>query len=182
VQRTRKDRVAQLDDLLDDDRAHVVLLELHAPGLGVGGAGGSALQVLELALRQVNRHVSKPLLELRAPLVRPLELLRVVEPAPRLVPLNLLLEPWRRGPVCACTRVCWCRHKSVHKYILRMQLVLLDCTPLCFGAAWPFTRARADKILFRVNWFRINLGDLTPVVLFEVAVRAFVVRVTCVLF
>jgi len=39
VQRTRKDRVAQLD-LLDDDRAHVVL-ELHAPGLGVGGAGGS---------------------------------------------------------------------------------------------------------------------------------------------
>jgi len=46
-------RVAQLD-LLDDDRAHVVL-ELHAPGLGVGGAGGSAMQVLELALRQVNR-------------------------------------------------------------------------------------------------------------------------------
>ena len=43
VQRTRKDRVAQLDllgTLLDDDRAHVVL-ELHAPGLGVGGAGGS---------------------------------------------------------------------------------------------------------------------------------------------
>ena len=39
VQRTRKDRVAQLD-LLDDDRAHVVL-ELDAPGLGVGGAGGS---------------------------------------------------------------------------------------------------------------------------------------------
>ena len=39
VQRTRKDRVAQLD-LLDDDRAHVVL-ELQAPGLGVGGAGGS---------------------------------------------------------------------------------------------------------------------------------------------
>ena len=47
VQRTRKDRVAQLD-LLDDDRAHVVL-ELHAPGLGVGGAGGFAMQVLELA-------------------------------------------------------------------------------------------------------------------------------------
>ena len=39
VQRTRKDRVAQLH-LLDDDRVHVVL-ELHAPGLGVGGAGGS---------------------------------------------------------------------------------------------------------------------------------------------
>jgi len=52
VQRTRKDRVAQLD-LPDDDRAHVVL-GLHAPGLGVGGAGGSALQVLELALRQVS--------------------------------------------------------------------------------------------------------------------------------
>jgi len=50
VQRTRKDRVAQLQlDLLDDDRAHVVL-GLHAPGLGVGGVGGSALQVLELAL------------------------------------------------------------------------------------------------------------------------------------
>jgi len=48
VQRTRKDRVAQLD-LLDDDRAHVVL-ELRAPGLGVGGAGRSVLQVLELAL------------------------------------------------------------------------------------------------------------------------------------
>jgi len=87
VQRTRKDRVAQLD-LLDDDRVHVVL-ELHAPGLGVGGAGGSAMQVLELALRQVNRQVSEPLLELRAPLVRPLQ---VVEPAPRLVPLNQLLE------------------------------------------------------------------------------------------
>ena len=38
VQRTHKDQVAQLD-LLDDDRAHVVL-EIHAPGLGVGGAGG----------------------------------------------------------------------------------------------------------------------------------------------
>jgi len=37
----------------------------------------------------VNRQVSEPLLELRAPLVRPLQ---VVEPAPRLVPLNLLLE------------------------------------------------------------------------------------------
>jgi len=47
------------------------------------------MQVLELALRQVNRQVSEPLLELRAPLVRPLQ---VVEPAPRLVPLNLLLE------------------------------------------------------------------------------------------
>jgi len=46
VQRTRKDRVAQLD-LLDDDRAHVVL-ELHAPGLGlgVGGAGGSQRKFL----------------------------------------------------------------------------------------------------------------------------------------
>ena len=99
MQRTHKDRVAQLD-LLDDDRAHVAL-ELHAPGLGVGGAGGSALQVLELALRQVNRQVSEPLLELRAPLVRPLELLQVVEPAPRLVSLKLLLK-------------------------LRVQLVLLD--------------------------------------------------------
>jgi len=83
------------------------------------------MQVLELALRQVNRQVSKPLLELRAPLVRPLQ---VVEPAPRLVPLNLLLE-------------------------LRVQLVLLDRTPLCSEAAcWPFARA---------DWFRINLGDET---------------------
>jgi len=84
------------------------------------------MQVLELALREVNRQVSRePLLELRAPLVRPLELLQVVELAPRLVPLNLLLE-------------------------LRVQLVLLDRTPLCSGAAcWPFTRA--DKKLFRVN-------------------------------
>ena len=39
VQRTRRDHDAQLD-LLDNDRAHVVL-ELHAPGLGVGGAGES---------------------------------------------------------------------------------------------------------------------------------------------
>jgi len=113
VQRTRKDRVAQLDLRLADDRAHVVL-ELYAPGLGVGGAGGSAMQVLELARRQVSRKVSEPLLELRAQLVRPLELLQVVEPAPRLVPLNLLLE-------------------------LRVQPVLLDRTPLCSGAAcWPF--------------------------------------------
>jgi len=112
VQRTRKDRVAQLD-LLDDDRAHVVP-ELHAPGLGVGGAGGSAMQVLELALRQVNRQVSEPLLELRAPLVRPLQ---VVEPAPRLVPFYLLLE-------------------------LRVQLVLLDRTPFALKpACWPFARA-----------------------------------------
>jgi len=41
---TRKDRVAPLD-LLDDDRAHVVL-ELDAPGLGVGGAGGSQREFL----------------------------------------------------------------------------------------------------------------------------------------
>ena len=52
----------------------------------------------------MNRQVREPLLELRAPPVRPLQ---VVEPAPRLVPLNLLLE-------------------------LRVQLVLvlLDRTPL----------------------------------------------------
>ena len=73
MQRTRKDRVAQLD-LLDDDCAHVVL-GLDVPGLGVGGVGGSVLEVLELALRQVHRQVSsEPLLELRAPLVRLLEL------------------------------------------------------------------------------------------------------------
>ena len=62
-------------------------------------------QVLELALCQVHRQVSEPLLELRAPLVR--QLLQVPEPAPRrrLVPLNLLLK-------------------------LRVQLVLLDRTPL----------------------------------------------------
>jgi len=73
MQRTRKDRIAQLD-LLDDDRAHVVL-GLDVPGLGVGAVGGSALEVLELAQRQVHRQVSsEPLLELRAPLVRLLEL------------------------------------------------------------------------------------------------------------
>ena len=56
MQRTRKDRVAQLD-LLDDDRAHVVL-GLHVPGLGVGGVGGSALEVLELrCASQVHRQV-----------------------------------------------------------------------------------------------------------------------------
>ena len=61
VQRTRKDRVAQLD-LLDDDRAHVVL-ELHAPGLGVGGAGGSQRKFLRLrcarcTARSANRCLS----------------------------------------------------------------------------------------------------------------------------
>ena len=63
MQRTRKDRVAQLDLLLlDDGRAHVVL-GLHVPGLGVGGVGGSALEVLELALRQpVHRQVGAELL------------------------------------------------------------------------------------------------------------------------
>jgi len=77
----------------------------------------------------VHHQVSDALLELRAPLVR--QLLQVAEPAPRLVPLNLLLE-------------------------LRVQLVLLDRTPLCSEAVcWPF--ARAEK-LFR---FRINLGDET---------------------
>ena len=50
MQRTREDRVAQLD-LLDEDRVHVVLgLHALALGLDVGGVGGSALQVLELAL------------------------------------------------------------------------------------------------------------------------------------
>jgi len=73
MQRTRKDRVAQLD-LLDDDRAHVVL-GLHVPGLGVGGVGGSALEVLELALRQPGAppgrcRTAAGLLELCAPLVR----------------------------------------------------------------------------------------------------------------
>ena len=51
--------------------------------------------------------VSEPLLELRAPLVR--HLLQVAEPAPRLVPLTLLLE-------------------------LRGQLVLLDGTPLIISS------------------------------------------------
>ena len=63
AKRTRKDR--QLD-LLDDNHVHVVL-GLHAPGLGVGGD-----------------------IVLRAPLVR--LLLQVAEPAPRLFPLDLLLE------------------------------------------------------------------------------------------
>jgi len=101
VQRTRKDRVAQLD-LLDDDRAHVAL-ELHAPGPWFWRRWRILAQVLELALCQVHHQVSEPLLELRAPLVR--QLLQVAEPAPRLVPLTLLLE-------------------------LRVQLVLLDRTPL----------------------------------------------------
>jgi len=56
-----------------------------------------------LALCQVHRPVSEPLLALRAPLVR--HLLQVAEPARRVVPLTLLLE-------------------------LRGQLVLLDSTPL----------------------------------------------------
>jgi len=51
----------------------------------------------------VHGQVSDALLELRAPLVR--QLLQVAEPAPRPVPLTLLLE-------------------------LRVQLVLLDRTPL----------------------------------------------------
>ena len=51
------------------------LTRLDVPGLGVGGVGGSALEVLELVLRQVHHQVSsEPLLELRAPLVRLLEL------------------------------------------------------------------------------------------------------------
>jgi len=104
VQRTRKDRVAQLD-LLDDDRAHVVL-ELHAPGPWCWRRWRilALAQVPELALCQVHHQVSDALLELRAPLVR--QLLQVAEPAPRPpVPLTLLLE-------------------------LRVQLVLLDRTPL----------------------------------------------------
>jgi len=78
----------------------------------------------------VHRQVSEPLLELRAPLVR--QLLQVAEPAPRLVPLNLLLE-------------------------LRVQLVLLVLVTACRSEAayWPF--ARAEKIF----WSRINLGDET---------------------
>jgi len=70
VQRTRKDRVAPLD-LLDDDCAHVVL-ELDAPGLGVGGAGGSQRKFLSWRCARVHCQVSEPLLELRAPLVRQL--------------------------------------------------------------------------------------------------------------
>ena len=64
---------------------------------------------------QVNRQVSEPLLELRAPLVHPLELLQVGKLTPRLTPLNLLLE-------------------------LRVQLVLLDRTLLCSAACWPCAR------------------------------------------
>ena len=101
MQRTRKDRVAQLD-LLDDDRAHIVL-ELHAPGPWCWRLWRILVQVLELALWQVHHQVSEPLLELRALLVR--QLLQVAEPAPRPVPLTLLLE-------------------------LRVQLVILDRTPL----------------------------------------------------
>jgi len=68
---------------------------------------------------QVNRQVSELLLELRAPLVRPLELLQVGEPAPRLVPLNLLLK-------------------------LRVQLILLDLDRTLLysdAACWLFARA-----------------------------------------
>ena len=94
MQCTRKDRVAQLD-LLDDYRAHVVL-ELHAPGLAVGGAGGSQRKFLSwrCARCQVHRQVSEPLLELRAPLVR--QLLQVAEPAP-----PRPFEPAARAPRAA---------------------------------------------------------------------------------
>ena len=76
------------------------------------------MQVFELALCQVHRPVSEPLLELRAPLVR--HLLQVAEPAPRLVQLTLLLE-------------------------LRGQLVLLDRTPLCYLLVAGLL-SRAEKI------------------------------------
>jgi len=71
LQRTRKDRVAPLD-LLDVDRTHVVL-ELHAPAWPwCWRRWQISAQVLQLALCQVHRQVSEPLLELRAPLVRQL--------------------------------------------------------------------------------------------------------------
>jgi len=63
AQRTRKHRVAQLD-LLDDDRAHVVL-GLHAPDLGVDALTAllADLRCKFLSWHQVNRQVSfKPLL------------------------------------------------------------------------------------------------------------------------
>ena len=25
-------------------------------------------------------------------------------------------QAWRRGPVCACTRVCWCRRIFIYTY------------------------------------------------------------------
>jgi len=85
----------------------------------------------------VHRQVSEPPLEPRAPLVR--QLLQVAEPAPRLVPLNLLLE-------------------------LRVQLVLLiDRTPLCSEACWPFTGA--EKLILD----KPRRRDQTPAVLFQVA-------------
>ena len=67
----------------------------------------------------MHRPVSEPLLELRAPLVH--HLLQVAEPAPRLVPLTLLLE-------------------------LRGQLVLLDRTPLCLllAGCWPLVSSRKN--------------------------------------
>jgi len=87
ARRTRKDR--QLD-LLDDMHVHVVL-GLHAPGLAVGGD-----------------------IVLRAPLVR--LLLQVAEPAPRLFPLDLLLE------LCAL-------QLEPHVHLeLQAQLVFLVCT------------------------------------------------------
>jgi len=80
-------------------------------------AGGSALQVLELALRQVR---FEPLLELGARAAGPPSgaAAQVVEPAPHLVSLHLLLLE-----LCAQlvrTRPSCCLHAR--------------CTP---GAAWP---------------------------------------------
>ena len=102
----------------------------------------------------MHRPVSKPLLELRGPLVR--HLLQVAEPAPRLVPLTLLLE-------------------------LRGQLVLLDRTPLCCLLV-PGLLSRAEKI-FRSRIIiptRPNPGGIFSSRWGVAFLR--VVRVTCVLF
>ena len=102
MQRTRKDRVAPLDHL-DDDRAHVVL-ELDAPGLGVGGAGGSQRKFLSWRCARCTARSANRCWSCARRWSASCQLLQVAEPA-RLVPLTLLLE-------------------------LRVQLVLLDRTPL----------------------------------------------------
>jgi len=66
----------------------------------------------------VHRPVSEPLLELRAPLVR--HLLQEAEPAPRLVPLTLLLE--LRGSSSSLTArrseaACWFVSSTLKSYI-----------------------------------------------------------------
>ena len=103
MQRTRKDRVAPLD-LLDDDRAYVVL-ELHAPGLGVGGAGGSQRKFFSWRCARCTARGQRTAAGAARAAGPPAASCCRWLSRRRLVPLNLLLE-------------------------LRVQPVLLDRTPL----------------------------------------------------